>query len=263
MLSSYHTGVSVTKTFRCVENAFLQSDGLPFADVLPEAEIEAAFAAENVSFASNQRDTYTPAVTLWAWLSQTMQDGARRSCVAAVSRVIVLCTVLGRRPPSPDTGDYCRARAKLPESVLERLVYGVADELEARVPADWLWLGRHVKIADGTTLLTPDTDANQAAWPQMRAQKPGVGFPILRMVVLLSLTTAALCGVAVGPYRGKETGETALLRELFDRFQPGDVLLADCAYSSYFMLALLLSCGVDVVTRQHRADGPTSVGASG
>jgi hypothetical protein len=110
-----------------------------------------------------------------------------------------------------------------------------------------------VKIGDGTTLLTPDTDANQAAWPQQRAQKPGLGFPILRTVVLLSLATAALCGLAIGPYRGKGTGEPALLRELLDRFQPGDVFLGDCVYCSYMMLALLLARGVDVVTRQHQA----------
>ncbi len=67
-------------------------------------------------------------------------------------RVTVLCVLLGRRPPSPDTGAYCRARAKLPERVLSRLVYDLADSLESRVPADWLWQGRHVKIGDGTTL---------------------------------------------------------------------------------------------------------------
>src|SRR5208337_1388336 len=104
----------------------------------------------------------------------------------------------------------------------------------------------------GTTLLTPDTDANREVWPQARTQKPGLGFPILRMVVLLSLATAALCGLAIGPYKGKETGEPALLRELLDRFQPGDVFLGDCCYCSYFLLALLLNCGVDVVTRQHQ-----------
>jgi putative transposase len=136
--------------------------------------------------------------------------------------------------------------------VLERLVYNAADELESRVPADWLWLARHVKLVDGTTLLASDTKANQQAWPQARTQKPGVGFPIMRMLVLLSLTTAALCGVAVGPYKGKETGEPALLRNLLDRFQCGDVMLGDCCFASYFMLALLVGCGVDVVTRQHQ-----------
>jgi putative transposase len=113
-------------------------------------------------------------------------------------------------------------------------------------------LGRHVKVGDGTTLLAPDTPLNQNVWPQQRAQKPGLGFPILRMVVVFSLATAAVCGVAVGPYKGKGTGEPALLRELFDRFEPGDVFLGDCYFSSYFLLALFLAQGVDVVVRQHQ-----------
>jgi hypothetical protein len=252
MFSSYASPRAAFNSFSFVASAFLQSDGLPFSEVLPEEEIEVTFAEENVSFARQADDIYTPAVTLWGWLSQTLQAGTLRSCVAAVSRVTVLCVALGREPPSPDTGAYCRARAKLPEPVLRRLLYSGADALESRAPVDWLWLGRHVKMADGTTLLTADTDANQAVWPQQRSQKPGVGFPIMRMVVLISLATAALCAVVIGPYRGKETGEPALLRELLDRFQSGDVMLADCCFASYFMLALLLAGGVDVVTRQHQ-----------
>jgi putative transposase len=252
MFLSYASRKAASKSFSFLENAFLQSDGLPFAEVLPEVEIEATFAEEKVSFADQDDDIYTPAVTLWAWLSQVLHGGVDRSCLAAVSRVTVLCIALGRKPPSPDTGAYCRARAKLPERVLERIVYSTADGLESRVPTDWLWLDRHVKLADGTTLLTADTEANQRAWPQARMQKPGVGFPILRMLVLISLATAALCGVASGPYRGKETGEPALLRELLDRFQPGDVMLGDRCFASYCMLALLRNRGVDVVARQHQ-----------
>jgi putative transposase len=244
MFSSYPSSHVGTKSFSLVENAFLQSDGLPFAEVLPEEEIDAVFAEENVCFAEDEDDVYTPAITLWAWLSQVLHEGKLRSCVAAVSRVAVLCAMLGRKPPSPDSGDYCRARAKLPERAIERLVYRVGDDLESRVPAEWLWLGRHVKVGDGTTLLAPDTEANQKAWPQQRSQKPGLGFPILRMVVLVSLATAALCGVAIGPYKGKETGEPALLRELLDRFQSDDLFLGDCCYSSYFLLALLLGRSV-------------------
>lgn len=250
-LSYTSPGVS-TKSFSLVQNAFLQAEGLPFRDVLTEAEIQAAFAAENACFAQDEGDMFTPAVTLWAFLSQVMHAGRLRSCAAAVSRVAVLCVALGCKSPQAYSGTYCHARAKLPEPVLKRLVYGIGEELESRVPADWLWHGRHVKIADGTTLLAPDTPANQKAWPQSRAQKPGVGFPILRMLVLVSLATAAVCGVAVGPCRGKETGETALLRSLLDRFQPGDICLGDCAFASYFMLALLLDGGVDAVTRQHQ-----------
>jgi len=253
MFSSYPFPCVGTKSFSVVQNAFLQANGLPFHDVLTEEEIHAAFVAEDACFGEDADDIYTPALTLWGWLAQVMHAGKARSCVAAVVRIAALCVALGRQPPSPDTGAYCRARAKLPERVLQRLVYTLGDALEARVPGDWLWLGRHVKLADGTTVLAPDTDANQDVWPQQPAQKPGLGFPILRMVVLISLATAALCGLAIAPYQGKETGETALLRELLDRLQPGEVLLGDCAYSSYFMLALVLARGVDVVTRQHQA----------
>ena len=252
MFSFYHYGQHPTKRFRLVENAFLQAEGLPFSDVLSEEQIVAAFAAEKVSFGEDEGDTYTPALTLWAWLSQVLHSGSLRSCAATVSRIGVLCVALGRRPFSPDSGNYCRARAKLPENVLRRLVYEAGDALESQVPATWLWLGRHVKIGDGTTLLTPDTEANQAAWPQSRSQQRGVGFPILRMVVLLSLATAALSGMAIGPYRGKQTGEPALLRDLLDRLEPGDVFLGDCCFSSYCLLALLLARGVDAVVRQHQ-----------
>ena len=98
----------------------------------------------------------------------------------------------------------------------------------------------------------PDTPENQAAYPQQRRQKPGVGFPIARMVVLLSLATAMVCDMAMGPYAGKETGETALLRQLLGQLDEGDILLADRYYCSYFMVALLRELGIDFVVRMHQ-----------
>jgi len=58
--------------------------------------------------------------------------------------------------------------------------------------------------------------------------------------------------IAVGPYAGKETGETALLRQLLERFEPGAILLADRYFCSYFMIALLIERDVDFVTRVHQ-----------
>ena len=116
MFSSYPSVRVATKGFSLVENAFLQTDGLPFAEVLPAEEIAAALADENVCFAQNEDDIYTPALTLWAWLSQVLHEGRLRSCVAAVSRVTVLCVLLGRKPPSPDSGAYCRAERSCPST---------------------------------------------------------------------------------------------------------------------------------------------------
>lgn len=240
------------RQFRFVLASFLQTPGLPFADSLSEETIEVAFQKDGVNFAQEEDDVYTPAVTLWAFLSQMLFKEEHRSCAAAVSRVIVLLVSLGRKPCSDNTGAYCRARAKLSEPALCRLVYHVADGCEDTVPDEWRWKSRRVGLVDGFTVSMPDTPDNQEAYPQSASQQEGVGFPLLRGVVLLSLATAMVRGLATGPCIGKETGETALLRELLDRFLPGDVMLADRYFCSYFMICLLKELCVDVVSRLHQ-----------
>jgi hypothetical protein len=249
---SYQKPGSRGQSFLLVLNAFLNGRGLPFADILSEQQIHDAFEKEDALFGQQEGDVYTPALTLLGFLSQVMQTGADRTCKATVKRLRNWCLALGIRGPSPDTGAYCRARAKLPNVVLQDLTYAVADELEAQMPPESRWHGHCVKIVDGSTVMAPDTEENQEVWPQMASQQPGLGFPILRFCVLMSLATGALGGLELGPYQGKETGETALLRELFDRLNSGDILLGDTAFCSYFMIALELERGVQSVTQQHQ-----------
>jgi hypothetical protein len=240
--------------FAFTRRSFLQHDGLPFADLLDEETIQQIHRDAELPTPdeqASQRIVYTTAVTLWAFLSQVLHAKEQRSCTAAVARVIVLCVALGRQPCSDDTGAYCRARARLPLELIRRATYHVADTAEAQTPESWLWKHKHVHLLDGTTVSTPDRPALQAKFPQPTVQKPGLGFPLIRMVVLLSLATALVGGMALGPYAGKETGETALFRQLLDRLKPGDVVLADRYFCSYFMIALLRAAGVDVVTRLH------------
>ena len=243
---------ALPQQFRLVLASLLQTPGLPFADSLCEESIQTAFQEEGVAFGQEDDEVYSPALTLWAFLSQMLFKEEQRSCTAAVSRVIVLLVSLGRKPCSDNTGAYCRARAKLSESVLRRLVYDVAEGCEAAVPDDWRWMGRRTFLVDGFTVSMPDTPHNQEAYPQSSSQQEGLGFPLLRGVVLLSLATAMVTGLATGPCVGKETGETALLRELFNRLRRGDVLVGDRYYCSYFMICLLKELGVDVVTRLHQ-----------
>jgi|ERR1700723_1712840 len=241
--------------FAFTRRSVLQHEGLPFADWLPEETIRQIHRDAGLPTPEEQADDgviYTTAVTLWAFLSQVLHAKEQRSCAAAVARVIVLCVALGREPCSDDTGAYCRARARLPLALIQRATYHVADAAEAQVPQAWLWKNRHVHLLDGTTVSTPDTPELQAKFPQPSSQKPGLGFPLIRMVVLLSLATAMIGGMAMGPYAGKETGETALFRQLLQRLKPGDIVLADRYFCSYFMIALLGAAGVDVVLRLHQ-----------
>jgi hypothetical protein len=75
----------------------------------------------------------------------------------------------------------------------------VADGCEDALPDDWPWNDKRVFLVDGFTVSMPDTPENQEAYPQLNCQQKGVGFPIARGVVLLSLATAMVCGLAMGP----------------------------------------------------------------
>jgi putative transposase len=237
-------------TFASLFRSFAQDEGLPFQQVLPAPLIERFAAEEGVGFGHQPHAVYTPAVTLWAFLHQCLSD--TKSCVAAVTRVIVLLASLSRPPCSAATGAYCLARAKLPVRFLQRLTYHVGHTLEEQAEPAWRWHGRRVQLVDGTCLSAPDTAANQAVYPQSRSQRPGLGFPLIRLVVVLGFATAALGGAAFGPWRGKATGETALFRTLLEQIGRGDVVVADRYQCSYWQIALLLGQGADVACRLHQ-----------
>ena len=147
-------------TFRSVLRTFGQGPNLPLAELLPEKAIQQACDEEGACFAQGDKDVWTPALTLWALLSQCVSDS--KSCVAAVARSLVLRVSLGLPPCSEATGAYCKARAKLPVPLLRRLTARLGDELERQAPPSWRWKGRRVLLADGTTASGPDTPENQA-----------------------------------------------------------------------------------------------------
>ena len=226
--------------------AFRNAPQLVFFESLQAEQLVRLMQEEAVTFRDR---VFNPAVTLAVFLSQVLSTD--QSCRQAVARLNAFRSARGENPTSPDTGSYCKARARLPETVLAKLVRQTGRALDEQAPASWLWHGRRVILVDGTTVSMPDTPANQTEYPQMRSQLPGVGFPIARVVALLSLASGAALDVAVGPYQGKASGEPALLRRLFDTLRPGDIVLADRYFASYFTMVLLQQRGVDVVIRAH------------
>ena len=106
---------------------------------------------------------------------------------------------------------------------------------------------------DGTTVSMPDTPENQAAYPQVYNQKPGLGFPIARIGAITSLACGAVLNLGFCRYAGKGQGEVSLLRQLWDVLRPGDVLLADSLLSNWTGIVLLQERGVDLVSRLNKA----------
>jgi hypothetical protein len=169
----------------------------------------------------------------------------------AVARLLAHRAAAGLPACSPDTRAYCKARQRLPERVWAELTRRTGRDLLLEAPARWCWRGRDVKVVDGSTLSMPDTPANQQVYPQPASQKPGLGFPVLRIVALFSLAVGTVLDVAMGPCKGKQTGETALFRTLHHHLADGDVLLADRYFCGYFQGALIHERGADVVMRLH------------
>src|SRR5262245_26251710 len=223
---------------------FARNDGLPFAEVLTEPRIREALDEHGVTYRDR---VFTPITTLWGFLSQVLSDD--HSCRDAVARIISHRAASGLKACSPNPASSCDGRARIPTVILRTLARRTARELQAGAADEWKWNGWSVFIADGSHVSMPDTPENQAAYPQPVVQQPGIGFPVARVTVLLSLATGACHDLAIAPYAGKGTGETTLLRAMYDSLSPGDVVLADALFANYFLACELRERGIELVAR--------------
>jgi Transposase DDE domain/Insertion element 4 transposase N-terminal len=235
-----------------------RQEALPFARHLPEQQIHQAVRATGVSF---RERIFSPAVTLWTFLSQVFDPD--HSCRQAVARLLAFRVAQGLRPCSADTGAYCKARQRLPEKALHDLVRGTGRQLMDQGQPAWRWKGRHVKIVDGTGLSAPDTKANQKEYPKRQTLPAGVGFPLVRLVVVFSLAVGTVLDAALGRFQGKGGAELPLFRTLDDALEPGDVLLGDRLYADFWDVARLAFRGIDVVMRMHAGRAKVWFGGRG
>ena len=194
---------------------------------------------------------FPPTETLSMFLAQALS--ADRSCQRAVNEAAIKRLSGGLAICSTHTGAYCRARQRLPIEMVSALVHHTGRWMAGKSPQAWHWRGRPVRLVDGTTVSMPDTPANQAAYPQSRSQKPGLGFPLCRLVGILCLSSGAVLNAAIGRYRGKGGDEQSLLRSILDTLQAGDILLGDAYYATYFLLCDLQHRSVDALFEQQSA----------
>ena len=242
---SHATPRSVRQQQRRVNRHIESSDSWSFFNLLTS---DALLATVESLLPEHRERLFPPTETLSMFLAQVMS--ADRSCQQAVNQAAISRLVAALPTCSTHTGGYCRARQRLPVDMVKTLACQLGEMVEQQTPADWLWQGRRVLMVDGTTVSMPDTPENQSVYPQQGGQLPGLGFPICRIVGITSLASGVLLNAAIGPFNGKGSGERGLLRELQDSFQPGDVLLGDAFYPTYFFLAEMQARQVDIVMEQ-------------
>ena len=216
-------------------------------EILPPEDLALILTEEGATW---KTIIYTPLLTTWAFLWQMLSPD--RSCRAAVKRIAAWLSSQGKKLANDKDDPYIKARQRLPETVPLRLMKHIGRRCHERAEAAWRWCDRTVKSVDGSMVSMADTSANQAEYPQSRSQAPGLGFPLARLVVVFCLATGVVLESAIGPARGKKTGENTLFRSLWDSLDPGDVVLADRCYCSYFDIAMLNGRGIDVVFRLHQ-----------
>ncbi len=191
---------------------------------------------------------YPPTETLSMFLAQALN--ADRSCQYAVNHALVQRVAHGLPALSTSTGAYCRARKRLPLDLITQLVQATSTHLEDRTPTEWRWKNKPVYLIDGTSMTMPDTPENQSRYPQQGGQKPGLGFPICRLLGIVSLSSGAIMRASVGRFQGKGSDEQSLLRGLLDQFSADDVIVGDAFFGTYFLLAALQHKHVNAVFEQ-------------
>ena len=177
----------------------------------------------------------------------------RTSCREVVRAVQALFQTRGRSAPAENTGAYVQARQRLPLERLQKALVHTAQIADQRVGLHGPLRRRPVKVVDCSTVQLPDTPDNQQRYPQPSSQKPGCGLPLLKFLVLFSLSSGAILRITVGHWKNHDL---RLLRGLLEALQKGDILLGDRAYGEYLTLASLPAQGVDVVARLHGARKP-------
>lgn len=196
--------------------------------------------------ANSRQRRFTLHVTFWAFLAQTLApDTSCRDIVRKVQAWWLL-----RAPKSSvgssSTAAYAKARKRLDAATIRGIGQHLVDRLEGRVPTSQRWLGRRVRVIDGTTVSMPDTPENQRKYPQPSSQKAGCGFAQMRVVGLFSLASGALLDFAKSSIR---VHESILFGQLISSMEKGDIALADRGFCSFHSFWKMSQSGIDALMR--------------
>jgi hypothetical protein len=243
-----HTANTVSPQQRFIRSQMTSTDCLSTFNLLTS---DLLFDELEQHLPEHRERLYPPTETLAMFIAQAMSTD--RSCQHAVNQAAIHRLVNGLPQCSTQTGGYCKARQRLPQELVSRLTCYLGQQIDQQLPAQWHWHGRRVRLVDGTTATMPDTAENQAAFPQQRGQKPGLGFPICRVVGITCLSSGAILNAAIGRFNGKGGDEQTLLRSIEHSLDSGDVLLGDAFFPTYSFIARMQEQGVDILMEQQGA----------
>jgi len=195
---------------------------------------------------------FTPYTTIILFLSQVFNEDG--TCIFAIACFISSQITKHTKQCALNTGSFCKAKARLPIALVESLARRIGQTTEKSYGSRWMWKHGRVKVVDGTGVSMPETPANLAVFPRHSGRTAQVGFPVGRVVAVFSLSTGTLIDLAIAGWKGKGTGETSLLHKLWHCFAPGETILGDGLYASFWIVAYAQSRGNHIVAElPHRS----------
>lgn len=182
--------------------------------------------------------------TFWCFVWQMLNEHA--SCREVVRQLQAVLVLQGG--PALDEGNsgYCQARARLPLDVLESTLADTARCADRPVSPIAFLQGRPVKVIDCTTLTLPDTAENQGSYPQPKFQRPGCGFPIMKLMVIGSLRGGGVLQTVRGNYYQHEM---RLFHAAKSTLAPGEIVIYDRAAGHFVGAVQARAQGADLISR--------------
>ncbi len=144
---------------------------------------------------------------------------------------------------------FCMARSALPLIVFKIVFRGLVQKLLPITNREGLWKGHRTLATDGSSASMSDTPELQKEFGQPGKQKPGCGFPVVKLLGVFHCGTGILLDLWTAPLRSHEMASIA---KMHPGLKPGDVLVGDRGFCSFAHLAILIQGGVHAVFRVHQ-----------
>jgi hypothetical protein len=139
-----------------------------------------------------------------------------------------------------------QARSRLGEAPVKALYEGVVGPIATEQTRGAFYRQWRVVALDGTTLETPDTEANVEGFGRPASEQGQAAWPRLRVVGLVETGTHVLFGAVLGRF---SEGEVTLAKPVLKHLRAGMLCLADRAFPGLMLWREAAASGAELVWR--------------
>jgi len=177
-----------------------------------------------------------PLVTLRLFLIQILQGNCSIAALRQLSGIPFAVS------------SYCESRGRLPLRALQLLLRSLHEHADRTLDVAWK-IGQRILIVDGSSYSMPDTAELASHFHLPPGTKPGVGYPVGKLMGLLDAATGMFIELLALPLFQHDM---RCVIGVHPMLQPGDILLGDRAFCSFAHFCLLQARGVLPCMRLHQ-----------